>query len=126
MTEQRIARVPQRIWADGRPAQARNWESEFNMASWIRLTGLGGQVQLVIRHRDEAGEHVTPVDSVDAGSQESVLLSGVVRLRFQGRVEEVDVDVKAADETLRYEVDELFMQRRQSVSGRENKLISNF
>jgi microcompartment protein CcmK/EutM len=126
MTEQRIARVPQRIWADGRPAQARNWESEFNMASWIRLTGLGGQVQLVIRHRDEAGEHVTPVDSVDAGSQESVLLSGVVRLRFQGRVEEVDVDVKAADETLRYEVDELFMQRRQAVSGRENKLISNF
>lgn len=126
MTEQRIARVPQRIWADGRPARARNWESEFNMASWIRLTGLGGQVELVIRHRDEAGEHVTPVDSVDAGSQESVLLSGVVRLRFQGRVEEVDVDVKAAGETLRYEVDELFMQRRQSVSGRENKLISNF
>lgn len=126
MNEQRIARVPQRIWSEGRPASARHWSSEFNMASWIRLTGVGGHMELVVRHRDEAGEHVTTVDSVDAGGQESALLSGVVRLRFQGRVEEVDVHLKLAGETMRYEVDELFMQRRDSAVGRENKLISNF
>ncbi len=126
MNEQRLARVPQRIWAEGRPANARNWASEFNMASWVRLTGVGGHMELVIRHRDDAGEHVTSVDSVDAGSQESALLSGVVRLNFQGRVEEVEIHLKLAGETMGYEVDELFMQRRDSAMGRENKLISNF
>lgn len=126
MNEQRIARVPQRIWAEGRPANARNWASEFNMASWIRLTGVGGHMELLIRHRDDAGEHVTSVDGVDAGGQESALLSGVVRLQFQGRVEEVEVYLNLAGETMRYEVDELFMQRRDSALGRENKLISNF
>lgn len=126
MNEQRIARVPQRIWAEGRPDHAGSWESEFNMASWIRLTGVGGQMELVIRHRDEAGEHVTLVDRTDAGSQESALLSGVVRLRFQGRVEAVEVHLRPSGETMGYEVDELFMQRRDSVVGRESKLISNF
>jgi len=126
MNEQRIARVPQRIWSEGRPANARNWESEFNMASWIRLTGAGGHMELLIRYRDDGGEHVTRVDSVEAGGQESALLSGVVRLRFQGRVEGVDIYLKLAGETMRYEVDELFMQRRDSALGREMKLISNF
>jgi hypothetical protein len=126
MNEQRLARVPQRIWAEGRPANARNWASEFNMASWVRLTGVGGQMELVVRHRDDAGEHVTTVDSVEAGGQESALLSGVVRLTFQGRVENVEVHLKLAGETMRYEVDELFMQRRDSSAGRDNKLISNF
>lgn len=126
MNERCIARVPQRIWAEGRPEQARHWESEFNMASWIRLTGMGGRLELIVRHRDEAGDHETAVDAAEAAGQESALLSGMVRLRFQGRVEEVNVHLKLAGETMRYEVDELFMQRRDSALGRENKLISNF
>lgn len=126
MNEDCIARVPQQIWAEGRPEKARRWVSEFNMASWIRLTGMGGRLELVVRHRDEAGEHETPVDATEAAGQESALLSGMVRLKFQGRVDEVNVHLRRAGETMRYEVDELFMQRRDSALGRGNKLISNF
>jgi len=126
MNEQRLARVPQRIWAEGRPANARHWTSEFNLASWVRLTGAGGRTELLIRHRDDAGEHVTSVDGAEAVGQDSTLLSGMVRLNFQGQVEEVEIWLKLAGETMSYEVDELFMQRRDSAVDRENKLISNF
>lgn len=126
MSEQCIARVPHRIWAEGRPDNARRWQTEFNIASWVRLTALGGRLEMVIRHRDEAGEHVTAVDDAEVAGQESALLSGVVRLAFQGRVEEVTVCLKLGNADLRYEVDELFMQRRDSALGQQNKLISNF
>jgi hypothetical protein len=126
MNEQCIARVPQRIWSEGRPEKARRWQSEFNIASWIRVTALGGHLELVVHHRDDAGEHETSVDSVRVSGQESALLSGMVNLRFQGRVEEVSVLLRYDNEDLRYEVDELFMQRRDSALGQQNKLISNF
>lgn len=126
MTEKFIARVPQRIWEEGRPPGARSWQSEFNIASWLRLAGRGGQVELVVRHFDDAGEHVTSVDSARAAGHDSVLLAGVVRLRFQGSVEQVQVSLLLSDAALSYEVDELFMQRRDSMLGRDEKLISNF
>jgi len=126
MSEQYIARVPERIWGEGRPPNARQWSSEFNMASWIRLTRGAGPVELRVYHRDEGGDHVTPVDTVDASGHESALLSGVVQLRFEGRVDEVRVGVRLGSDGMRYEVDELFMQRRDSALSQDNKLISNF
>lgn len=126
MTEKFVARVPQRIWEEGRPVGARRWESEFNIASWVRLTGKGGRVELVIRHFDDAGEHLTSVDQSVAGGQESVLLAGVARLSFQGAVEQVQVSLRLSHAEMRFQVDELFMQRRDSALGRDEKLISNF
>lgn len=126
MSEKTIARVPQRIWAEGRPNSARHWESEFNMASWVRVTGGSGRLELLVRHTDEAGEHVTAVDATEVAGHDSALLSGVVRLRFQGRVEQVRVDLRLGNDAMHYQVDELFMQRRNSGLGRDMKLISNF
>lgn len=126
MSEKTLARVPQRIWAEGRPNGVRHWESEFNMASWVRVTGGGGRLELLVRHTDEAGEHVTPVDVAEVVGHESALLSGVVRLRFQGKVDQVQVGLRLANDAMHYQVDELFMQRRDSGLGRDQKLISNF
>lgn len=126
MSEQCVARVPRRIWAEGCPDNARHWQTQFNVASWIRMTALGGRLEMIIRHRDEAGEHVTTVDSAEVAGQASALLSGVVRLAFQGRVEEVSVCLKLDRVDVRYEVEELFMQRRNSALEQQAKLISNF
>lgn len=125
MLEKFIARVPPRIWQEGQPARSRNWESEFNVASWVRMTAGKGRLELIIRHMDEAGDHLTVVDASESAGHDSALLAGVVRLRFQGRVEQVQVGLRLAHADMRYQVDELFMQRRGAVQ-RQEKLISNF
>ena len=126
MTEKFVATVPQRIWEEGRPAGARSWQSEFNIAAWLRLLGRGGKVELLVRHFDAAGEHVTRVAAATGAGQDSVLLSGMARLRFQGPVEQVQVSLGLSDADITYQVDELFMQRRDSALPRQEKLISNF
>jgi hypothetical protein len=126
MTEKFVARVPESVWAEGRPAGARSWVAEFNVASWVRVTAAGGRVLMLVRHMDAAGEHESVVDVAQVGGNDSALLSGVVRLRFQGQVEQVQVSLKLSSPDIRYEVDELFMQRRDSALGPDMKLISNF
>lgn len=126
MSEKFVALVPQRIWEEGRPGGARFWESEFNIAAWVRLNARGGEAELLIRHFDAAGEHLSRVDAGRAGGEDSMLLAGVVSIRFQGPVEQVQVSLRLPDEDSTFAVDELFMQRRDSVLGRDEKLISNF
>lgn len=126
MIEKFIAKVPPRIWEEGRPPRMRVWENEFNVAAWIRFMGGPGEATLVIFHIDEAGEHTTPVDSVHVEGDGTALMSGLVRLRFTGQVEQVQVDLQLGDSRRRFLVDELFFQRRGSALRSEDKLISNF
>lgn len=126
MIEKFIAEVPSRIWAEGRPPRLRQWEGHFNVASWVRISGGAGEVTLSIRWRDEKGEHDQRVDLAHASADGSVLLSGMVRLRFNGDVEGVTAVLGLADPGMRYVVDELYMQRRGGQQAAANKLISNY
>lgn len=121
-----VAQVPERVWNEGRPPQMRVWENEFNVAGWLRFLGGTGAATLVVVHADEAGEHITEVDHVHINGEGTSLMSGMVRIRFSGKVDQVRVDLQVEDSGQRFLVDELFIQRRGSTLRREDKLISSF
>ena len=126
MVAKYIAEIPSRIWAEGRPPKVRAWETQFNVASWVRISGATGDVGLEIRWRDERGDQSVRVDRTEAGGDGSVLLSGMVQLRFSGKVENVNAVLTLGSPSMRFVVDELFMQRRGAQQTVQNKLISNF
>lgn len=126
MIEKFIAKVPDRIWEEGRPARLRIWEGEYNVASWVRVTGATGQLELLVTYTDEAGDHRACVDTASIRADGSALLSGMVKLRFTGKVEQVQVVLMLSDAQMRFVVEELYVQRRGSTLGRTDKLISNY
>ena len=77
-------------------------------------------------YRDEAGEHRARVDGAEIASDGSALLSGMVKLRFTGQVEQVQAVLVLSDPGMRFVVEELYVQRRGSTLSRTDKLISNF
>ncbi len=126
MIEKMVATVPSRIWAEGKPPRMRVWEAEFNVASWIRVSGGSSELQLVVCHADEEGEHQSLVDRTLIEGEGSALMSGMVRLRFTGEVHAVEIRLRVSDPSVRHKVDELFFQRRGSALSNDDKLISNF
>ena len=126
MIDKFIADVPARIWAEGRPPKLRNWEAEYNVAGWIKISGATGEMSLLVRYEDEAGQHDSLVDRCTVTSEGSSLVSGLIRLRFSGEVGRVQVILRLSDPAMRFQVDELFVQRRGNALRREDKLISNY
>jgi hypothetical protein len=125
MFDKLIADVPTRIWEEGRPAEQRIWDTEFNVASWIKVSGYQGEVSLLMRYEDESGENHRVVDHCKVTSGDRALLSGPVGVRFTGKVKKVQMLLRLADPAIRFHVDELFVQRKGQDLQRENKLISN-
>ena len=126
MIEKFIAKVPSRIWAEGRPGNMKPWEAEFNVASWVRVAGAKGQIQLVVRYVDKRDDRSVLVDKTEVTGEGSALLSGSILLRLNADVEEVQVSLRLANPAMNFVVEELFMQRRGSALGASDKLISNF
>lgn len=126
MIERFVAKVPSRIWSEGRPRQARQWEAEFNVASWVKLAGPVGEVALVVRYLDATEDKTVIVDCAHSDGDTSVLLSGQIMLRLSERVEQVQVSLRFSDAGMTHEVDELFMQRRGAAQNVADKLISNY
>lgn len=126
MIKKVIASVPARIWEEGRPPRLKVWEVELNVASWIRVSGANGDLALTLVYEDETGEHVSLVDRTGVDGDGSALMSGLVRTRFTGNVERMHVVLQLPNESMRFNVDELFVQRRGSTTQKEHKLISNY
>lgn len=126
MIEKFIAKVPSRIWADGRPARVRQWDAEFNVAAWVRVSAALGTVQLMVRYLDSKNDQAVLVDAAEVKGDGSALLSGLVKLRFTDSVEQVQISLRLSDPAMRYVVEELYMQRRGTVLRPQDKLISNY
>lgn len=126
MIDKHISDVPTRIWAEGRPPKLRLWDVEFNVAGWIKISGAVGEISLLLRYDDEAGEHSCVVDRAAVTGEGSNLMSGLVKVRFTGQVGKVEVMLGLSEPAMRFQVDELFVQRRGNSLRREDKLISNY
>lgn len=125
MIEKFIADVPASVWEEGRPARLPNWESSFNVAAWVRVSGATGKVSLVVLHQDDAGEHRTLVDGASVNSDGSSLLSSQIRLRFTGKVKAVKVLLQLENPAMRHQVEELYMQWQES-RQQQRKLIASY
>lgn len=126
MIERFIAKVPSRIWAAGRPPRARQWDTEFNLAAWTRISGEAGTVQLLVHCLGDHNDQVIVVDSAEVLGDGSTLLSGQVRLRFNDRVEQVQLSLGLSSSSMHHLVEELYMQPRETALGPQDKLISNY
>jgi hypothetical protein len=126
MIKKVIASVPARIWEEDRPPRLKVWEVELNVASWIRVSGANGDLALTLVYEDEAGEHISLVDRTAVDGDGSALMSGLVRTRFTGNVARMHVVLQLSSDSMRFNVDELFVQRRGSTAQKEHKLISNY
>ena len=122
-----LASVPQRIW--DLPAASGQFHrgADYNVAAWVRVENYQGELLLLIQHEDDNGRHRAVVDRAHLRQGEtSLLMSGLVNLRFTGQVREVKVLLAGEGEQLAYRVDELFVQRSDDRAGPQHKLISNY
>lgn len=125
MIEKFIADVPAKVWEEGRPARLPNWESSFNLAAWVRITGATGKISLLVLHHDDAGEHRTLVDGANVSVDGSSLLSSQIRIRFVGKVKSVKVLLQLENPAMRHQVEELYMQWQES-RQQQHKLIASY
>lgn len=125
MIEKYIADVPASVWEEGRPARLPNWESSFNVAAWVRISGAAGKIALLVIHQDDAGEHRTLVDGANISSDGSSLLSSQIRLRFIGKVKAVKAVLQLENPAMRHQVEELYMQWQES-RQQQRKLIASY
>ena len=122
-----LASVPQRIWDLPAANGQRHRGADYNVAAWVKVDDYQGELMLVIQHEDDNGRHRAVVDRAQLRRGEtSLLMSGLVNLRFTGEVHNVTVVLAGEAETLNYRVDELFMQRSDDRAGPQHKLISNY
>jgi len=125
MVEKFIADVPSNIWAENRPASRNTWESSFNVASWVRVSGAQGKFALYVVHEDGAGTHRTLIDEAVSTGEGSSLLSSQVRLLFTKKVTNVRITLELEDPAMRHQVEELYMQLKDS-QQQSRKLIANY
>lgn len=122
-----LASVPQRIWE--LPAASGQFYrgADYNVAAWVKVEDYEGELLLVIQHEDDEGRHRALVDrAMLRAGDNSLLMSGLVNLRFTGQVHDVKVVLVGEGEQLDYRVDELFMQRTGDRACPDHKLISNY
>lgn len=126
-----VAEVPARIWEDGRPPGLNIWDTDLNVACWVKAIGAKGEISLLLCHEDEAGQHSCVVDRWTISGESNNLMSGLISVRFTGKVKKVQIILKLSDPELRMHsdpemrirVEELFVQRKGREMRRENKLI---
>ena len=123
MIERILAEVPSHIWSEGQRPHERVVAAEFNVAGWLKLAGRG-VAYLLFCHEDDAGRHACVVEHRAVNGESAPLMSGVVKVRFTGKVRKVEVVLKLSNDEMRSHLDELFVQRKPRETPRENKLVS--
>ncbi|MEE9100086.1 MULTISPECIES: hypothetical protein [Pseudomonas] len=112
-TDQLVSKVPSQIVGSARIGNSASGGrlADYNVAAWLHLPGVTAlPVTLVVTYRD--GEQVREV-AVDHGmvnAQSRILLSGIARLPFRQRIEDMQVRLRTAIGLSRLVVEELFVQ----------------
>lgn len=112
-TDQLVSKVPSHIISSARPANATNGGrlADYNVAAWLHLPGVAElPVTLLVTYRDGEKLREVAVDHGTVNAQSRILLSGVARLAFNLRIEDVQVKLRTAINLSRLVVEELFIQ----------------
>lgn len=109
MPKQKLTDVPQHILGQPRSVKdGTKWQGQYNVAVWLRFEkDVAANVRLMFAWRDEAGEHILPLDQATRASA-TTLLSGIAQLKISGQIEKASVVLDAPYTT--FKVEELFVQ----------------
>lgn len=112
-TDQLVSKVPSHIVSSARVANSASGGrlSDYNIAAWLHLPGVAElPVTLVVIYRDGEQVREVAVDHGTVNAQSRILLSGIARLPFRQRIEDMQVRLRAAIGLSRLVVEELFVQ----------------
>jgi hypothetical protein len=108
-----IGSVPARI-VDVARSQLTDYEgrvTEYNVAIWLQLPGLANlPVSLQVRYRDGGKQREVSVDHGNINAQGKILLSGIARMPFKQRIEDMQVHLRSAVPVAALVVEEFFVQ----------------
>ncbi|BAN50175.1 hypothetical protein [Metapseudomonas resinovorans] len=85
--------------------------ADFNVAAWLNLPGMADlPVSLLVSYLDGDRRREVAVDHGRPNAKGKILLSGIARLPFKQKIEQMQVRLRAAVPIKSLLVDELFVQ----------------
>ena len=108
-----IGSVPARI-VDVARSQLTAYEgrvADYNIATWLQLPGQANlPVSLLVSYRDGERRREVEVDHGKVNAQGKILLSGIARMPFKQRIEDMQVSLRSAVPAATLVVEEFFVQ----------------
>lgn len=108
-----IGSVPARI-VDVARSQLTAYEgrvADYNIATWLQLPGQANlPVSLLVSYRDGERRREVEVDHGKVNAQGKILLSGIARMPFKQRIEDMQVRLRSAVPAATLVVEEFFVQ----------------
>lgn len=118
-----IGSVPARI-VDVARSQLTAYEgrvADYNIATWLQLPGQANlPVSLLVSYRDGERRREVEVDHGKVNAQGKILLSGIARVPFKQRIEDMQVRLRSAVPAATLVVEEFFVQAVE-LSSSENR-----
>lgn len=118
-----IGSVPARI-VDVARSQLTAYEgrvADYNIATWLQLPGQANlPVSLLVSYRDGERRREVEVDHGKVNAQGKILLSGIARMPFKQRIEDMQVLLRSAVPAATLVVEEFFVQAVE-LSSSENR-----
>lgn len=111
--DQLVSKVPSHVVSNARSANSASGGrlSDYNVAAWLYLPGVTTlPVTLVVTYQDGEKVREVVVDHGTVNSQSRILLSGIARLPFRQRIEDMQVRLRTAVGLSRLVVEEIFIQ----------------
>ena len=85
--------------------------AEYNIATWLQLPGQANlPVSLLVSYRDGERRREVEVDHGKVNAQGKILLSGIARMPFKQRIEDMQVRLRSAVPAQSLVVEEFFVQ----------------
>lgn len=118
-----IGSVPARI-VDVARSQLTAYEgrvADYNIATWLQLPSQANlPVSLLVSYRDGERRREVEVDHGKVNAQGKILLSGIARMPFKQRIEDMQVRLRSAVPAATLVVEEFFVQAVE-LSSSENR-----
>lgn len=125
-SDQIVSQVPSAIVANARSVTSGNGarRADYNVAAWLLVPGMAElPVTLVARYRDGEQWHEVVIDHGCLNDKGRILLSGIVRLAFRQKIDDLQLRLRTALQLSRLSVEELFVQAVEPLS--DQRPLSN-
>lgn len=119
-TDQIVSRVPEHIVANARPLGTSNGgrACDYNIAAWLQVPGMAQlPVTLLASYGDGERQHEVVIDHGTLNASGRILLSGIARLPYRYRIDNLQIRLRSAVGLSRLTVEELFVQAVEQIAS---------